>query len=109
MGGAATGPVAPPGPTGGTASGVCRAPVATMAVAAPGWRGTLLKALKKNARLANARYAQLATVRPDGAPANRTVVYRGFDGDSDRLTFVTDARSSKIEDLAHEPRVELCW
>jgi len=41
-----------------------------MAVAAaPGWRGTLLKALKKNARLANARYAQLATVRPDGAPA----------------------------------------
>ena len=40
---------------------------------------------------------------------SRTVVYRGFDGDSDRLTFVTDARSSKIEDLAHEPRVELCW
>ena len=41
---------------------------------------------------------------------SRTVVYRGFlDGDSDHLTFVTDARSSKIEDLAHEPRVEICW
>ena len=48
------------------------------------------------------------TRRTDLKPS-RTVVYRGFDGESDRLTFVTDARSSKIEDLAHEPRVELCW
>ena len=67
MGGAATGGSS--GTHGRNASGVCRPPVATMAVAAAPWRGTLLKALKKNARLANARYAQLATVRPDGAPA----------------------------------------
>ena len=70
-GGAATGRVNPPGPAGGTASGGWPpGHLPPMAVAAaPGWRGTLLKALKKNARLANARYAQLATVRPDGAPA----------------------------------------
>ena len=45
------------------------------AMAAP-WRDTILKSLKKNSRLAYARYAQLATVREDGRPANRTIVYR---------------------------------
>ena len=34
----------------------------------------------------------LATVKPDGKPANRTVVYRGFDSDSERILFVTDTR-----------------
>jgi len=29
-----------------------------------------------------AKYFQLATVKPDGKPANRTVVYRGFRGPS---------------------------
>jgi hypothetical protein len=29
-------------------------------------------------RSSNHGYVQLATVRPDGRPANRTIVYRGF-------------------------------
>jgi len=35
---------------------------------------------------------QLATVRTDGRPAVRTVVFRGFHDDSNMLTFNTDTR-----------------
>jgi PPOX class probable FMN-dependent enzyme len=73
------------------------------------WRDTILKSLKKNARLAYARYAQLATVREDGRPSNRTIVYRGFLDETNKLTFVTDRRSKKINELNHSPWVELCW
>jgi hypothetical protein len=48
---------------------------------------------------AYARYLQLATVRADGRPANRTLVFRGFLADSDRLKFVADSRSQKPEQL----------
>ena len=73
------------------------------------WREMILKSLKKNARLANARYAQLATVKENGRPANRTIVYRGFLNDTCRLTFVTDRRAKKIGELRVNPWVELCW
>jgi hypothetical protein len=65
--------------------------VKRMATAAP-WKEPLQRALKKNAGSRDSRYVQLATVRPDGRPANRTVVYRGFLADSNVLTFVTDTR-----------------
>jgi hypothetical protein len=42
----------------------------------PQWRTMLQRSLGKNRSLAYARYVQLATVRPDGRPANRTVVFR---------------------------------
>jgi hypothetical protein len=42
----------------------------------PQWRVMLQRSLKKNKSLASSRYVQLATVRPDGRPANRTVVFR---------------------------------
>lgn len=45
-------------------------------VAVPAWRSQVVRALKKNRHLANAKYVQLATVRQDGRPANRTVVFR---------------------------------
>ena len=35
---------------------------------------------------------QLATVRADGRPANRTVVHRGFMGETDRLLSISDTR-----------------
>ena len=43
-------------------------------------------------------FFQLATVRLDNKPANRTMVYRGFAKDSCMLTFTTDRRS----DLAQQ-------
>lgn len=56
------------------------------------WKQLLQQSLRKNEALRNAKYFQIATVRPDGRPANRTVVYRGFLWDTDRVTFVTDLR-----------------
>lgn len=53
------------------------------------------------------RWAQLATVGLDGAPAVRTVVYRGRYEDA--LLFTTDTRAAKIRHIAHEPRVEVAF
>jgi len=44
----------------------------------------------------------------DGRPANRTVVFRGFLGETETLTFVTDARSSKVQEVDHDDRAEAC-
>ena len=56
------------------------------------------------------RYVQLATVRSDGRPACRTVVFRGFTAElpglpSCALQFTTDTRSEKCEQLAANPAV----
>ncbi len=78
------------------------------------WRSPLSRALHRNRALAYARYGQLATVRADGRPANRTVVFRGFldqpDGlDWNGLKFICDRRSAKVAELEANPWAELCW
>ncbi|MEM6713582.1 MAG: Npun_F5749 family FMN-dependent PPOX-type flavoprotein [Cyanobacteria bacterium P01_C01_bin.147] len=73
------------------------------------WRSPLARALHRNRSRAYSRYPQLATVRPDGRPANRTVVFREFLPDSNHLLFVTDIRSTKAEQIAQRPDGELCW
>lgn len=73
------------------------------------WRSAIAHALHRNRSLVYARYLQLATVRANGRPANRTVVFRGFLEDSDRLKFVTDNRSEKIEQIQQQPWAEVCW
>lgn len=73
------------------------------------WRSPLAHALHRNRALVNARYLQLATVRADGRPANRTVVFRGFRDDSNDLLLVTDQRSEKITQIAQQPWGEICW
>lgn len=73
------------------------------------WRSRLASALHRNRSLIYSRYLQLATIRPDGRPANRTVVFRGFLGDTDQLQFVTDARSQKAEQIDRQPWGEVCW
>ncbi|GLC37496.1 hypothetical protein PLESTB_001753700 [Pleodorina starrii] len=76
----------------------------------PIWRAKIHKSLSKNKHLANSRYVQLATVREDGRPANRTVVFRGFlSDDDDSLTFVTDSRSRKVQEVAANPAAEVAW
>jgi PPOX class probable FMN-dependent enzyme len=59
--------------------------------------------------LAHARYLQLATVRADQRPANRTLVFRGFLDGTDQLQFVTDARNEKAEQIDRLPWGEACW
>ena len=73
------------------------------------WRSSLARALHRNRSLAYARYLQLATVRADGRPANRTVVFRGFLPDTNQLKFITDARSDKAEQIEQFAWAEACW
>lgn len=55
------------------------------------WRQALAASVKKN-REPFDKWYQLATVRPNGRPANRTVVHRGFLDKTDKMLFITDAR-----------------
>lgn len=89
------------------------------------WRSQITGALHRNRSLVYARYLQLATVRSDGRPANRTVVFRGFydpllekfGGRStstanfppNQLQFVTDRRSEKIDQIVNCSWAEACW
>lgn len=73
------------------------------------WRSPLSRAIHLNRSLPYSRYFQLATVREDGLPANRTVVFRGFFPDTDRLQIVTDSRSDKIAQINYQPWAEICW
>ncbi len=73
------------------------------------WRSAIARALHRNRSLVYARYLQLATVRPDGKPANRTVVFRGFRDDTNQLKFIADDRSEKIEQIEHSAWAEVCW
>ncbi|BAZ43742.1 pyridoxamine 5'-phosphate oxidase-related FMN-binding protein [Chondrocystis sp. NIES-4102] len=74
------------------------------------WRSLLTAALHRNRSDAHARYFQLATVTPEGYPANRTVVFRGFlDEQHNTLKIITDLRSQKVQDLQYQPNAEVCW
>lgn len=74
------------------------------------WRSLLSGALQRHRAQPHSRYFQLATVTPEGYPANRTVVFRGFVGNEDnQLKIITDARSNKIEEIQYQSRAEICW
>ena len=73
------------------------------------WRSPLSRALHRNRAQPFCRFLQLATVRTDGTPANRTVVFRGFLTDSNLLMFISDRRSEKIAQIQQNPPAEACW
>jgi pyridoxamine 5'-phosphate oxidase len=73
------------------------------------WRPSLVLAIYQNRNAPNGRFLQMATVRADGRPANRTLVFRGFLHETHQLTFATDTRGRKTAELAVSPRAELCW
>lgn len=75
----------------------------------PPWVAPLDAAIGAQSHDPTSRYAQLATVRPDGKPANRTVVIRGRIGPRASLLVTTDARSAKADELRASPWAELCW
>ena len=72
------------------------------------WRECLDKALKKNRRDPSSRYFQFATIKPNGKPANRTVVFRGF-GEQDEIYIISDSRSQKVSELKQSNEAEICW
>ncbi|MFN7515596.1 MAG: Npun_F5749 family FMN-dependent PPOX-type flavoprotein [Dolichospermum sp.] len=73
------------------------------------WRSLITRALHHNRSLAYSRYLQLATIKENGFPANRTVVFRGFLEDTNELKFITDIRSAKAEQISKQPVAEVCW
>ncbi|KAJ3216364.1 hypothetical protein HDU67_009632 [Dinochytrium kinnereticum] len=98
----------------------------------PPWRQDLEKAIESNQQSnASHLFASLATIKPYGRPANRTVFFRGFLSDiclgkpdadaaveddavlekiNNVLVFAADARSGHVDDLIHGSRFgEICW
>lgn len=73
------------------------------------WRPSLDLALHRNRQSPQSRFVQLASVREDGRPAVRTLVFRGFLGETSRLIFATDMRSLKVRDVGRSDAVEACW
>jgi pyridoxamine 5'-phosphate oxidase len=73
------------------------------------WRQVLARSLHRNRALIYARYFQLATIRTDGRPANRTVVFRGFLPESNQIAIITDCRSQKISQIEQNAEAEICW
>ncbi len=74
----------------------------------PTWRASLEMHLAQHAHLAFSRFVQVATIRPDGRPANRTLTFRFFLKEN-RLLFTADIRTEKYSQLATNPWAELCW
>ncbi|EOX95663.1 PREDICTED: pyridoxine/pyridoxamine 5'-phosphate oxidase 2 isoform X2 [Theobroma cacao] len=74
-------------------------------VTAP-WKQLLLNALESNSHIKHSSFFQLATIGSNGRPSNRTVVFRGFQENSDKFQINTDSRSHKIEELKHCPFAE---
>jgi PPOX class probable FMN-dependent enzyme len=73
------------------------------------WRSPLTHALHRNRSLVYARYLQLATVRADGRPANRTLVFRGFLDNTNQLKMITDVHSDKVDQIDQNAWSEACW
>jgi pyridoxamine 5'-phosphate oxidase len=74
----------------------------------PPWRALLRGAREREGRAPQARWLQLASVAADGGPRVRTLVFRGWAGPA-ALDLLSDARSAKPAELAHQPALELCW
>ncbi|XP_062157135.1 pyridoxine/pyridoxamine 5'-phosphate oxidase 2 [Alnus glutinosa] len=73
------------------------------------WKQLLINALESNVHLKHSSFFQLATIGSNGRPSNRTLVFRGFQENSDRIQINTDCRTHKIEELKHCPFAEMCW
>ncbi|XP_050236507.1 pyridoxine/pyridoxamine 5'-phosphate oxidase 2 [Mercurialis annua] len=82
---------------------------ASVTVTAAPWKQLLINALASNSHLKHSSYFQLATIGSDGRPSNRTVVFRGFVENSDKIQINTDSRTRKIEELKQCSFSEICW
>ena len=79
-----------------------------MTTTPPNWRTSLENNLLQHAHLPFSNFVQMATVRPDGRPANRTLTFRFFISE-DRLLFTADARTEKTQQINCNPWAEACW
>lgn len=82
--------------------------MSNMHTSRPAWRNVLDAHLDRHSHLPSSRFVQVATVRQDGRPANRTMTFRFF-FEEDCLLFTADARTEKMAELSRSPWAELCW
>ena len=82
---------------------------ALVASGRPAWQHDIGSALKRASRDPTAKYLQLGTVSRELRPRVRTVVFRGWLWETCTLTFVTDLRSAKADEIAHSAHGEACW
>lgn len=85
-----------------------------MAISSPAWFSRFEACLAANASERSSAWVQLASVRADGRPAVRTLVFRGVERGpspscSPLLSFATDARSDKVGQLRSREAVQACW
>lgn len=75
------------------------------------WESNLRDIIVKNKRVVESKYITFTTITEHGWPAARTVVFRGFHEQDNKvyLKFITDNRSRKVADLEKSDKVELCW
>ena len=73
------------------------------------WSVALRRAIRRNRQDAHNRYLQLATVRRDGSPAVRSLVFRDFCDAAMQLRMVTDRRSSKADEIVANAAGEISW
>ncbi|KAI4338362.1 hypothetical protein MLD38_023432 [Melastoma candidum] len=73
------------------------------------WKELLQRALDSNSHLKHSSFFQLSTLGLNGSPSNRTVVFRGFEDNTDRIHIQTDNRSRKVLELRNRPVAEICW
>ncbi|WP_354667792.1 pyridoxamine 5'-phosphate oxidase family protein [Alteromonas sp. C1M14] len=69
----------------------------------------LVKSLQLTRQSPESRYFQLATCNNQGAPSNRTLVFRAMDKRRGELSVVSDLRTDKIADLRHNCKGAICW
>ena len=77
-------------------------------VVLPSWHVTLDDILERHAHLPFATFVQVASVRTDGRPANRTLTFRFFLSDN-QLLFTADSRTEKFLQFEANPWAEACW
>lgn len=73
------------------------------------WRDLIDRALGMADNVNTATYLQLATYDADRGAQVRTLVFRGFSDNSDRLFMATDLHSQKVEQIRADNRVQIAW
>lgn len=75
----------------------------------PRWRQSLTASIYKGRSKPQSKYFQFANLSLEGFAQNRTLVFRGFNHDSDDLLAITDTRSTKYKELIAHPFAQIAW
>jgi pyridoxamine 5'-phosphate oxidase len=80
----------------------------------PRWRQSLARSLHVHRSKPESKFFQAASVvvtqgTNDLTVENRTLVFRGFEEDSDNLLAITDTRTDKYTQWQQTPQSQICW